>query len=222
MSQQINLYSPIFRRQRKYFSAQTMAVSIGVVLIGVAALSVYARMQVAALETQAAQTAKQLKARIDQLQAATADKSGEERRKAVEAQVKTAEEQLRTSQQIAAAIESSAGDARGFSGYVRALARQTVNGVWLTSINIDFEGEGLSLAGAALRPELVPDYIDRLRREEIFKGKSFGRLEIGAPVTSAAAAQAAAEKASPAGGAPSQRIAFRLLPAGAAQPAAEQ
>jgi len=179
MSQQINLYSPIFRRQKKYFSADTMMVSFGVVVLGVGALVTFAILQVQALELQAAQTAQQLTNDTARLTAMVADKSGENRAKALEARVKEAENALAVKQRLSEALKSeSLGNTRGFSETLRALARQTLDGVWLTQIGVDGENNGLTLRGHALKAELVPEYVDRLRREKILRGYSFGQLEI--------------------------------------------
>ena len=42
MSQQINLYNPIFLKQEKHFSARTMLQATGVVLLGAAGVCAYA------------------------------------------------------------------------------------------------------------------------------------------------------------------------------------
>ncbi len=218
MSQQINLYVPVYRPQKKYFSSQMMLYAGGALFAGVVALSAFAQLRVYAMEKEAAQVSRLLMTRIEALQAAAADKSGETKRKSLESRVQSAEAELRSAQRIAEAIESSAGsDSGGFSEFLRALARQTVSGVWLTAINVDLEGDGLSLAGAALRPELVSDYIDRLRREEIFRGRSFAKVEIAAPP-----APAAAGKSEEAAKAPSQRVEFRLISKVAEEPVPAQ
>jgi hypothetical protein len=181
VSQQINLYSPIFRRQKKYFSADTMMVSFGVIVLGVGALVTFAIMQVTALQSQAGQTAQQLKNDTARLTAMVADKSGENRAKALEARVKEAESSLAVKQRLSDALKSdSLGNTRGFSETMRALARQTLDGVWLTQIGVDGENNGLTLRGHALKAELVPEYVDRLRREKVLRGYSFGQLEMAA------------------------------------------
>ena len=181
MSQQINLYSPIFRRQKKYFSADTMLVALLMVLGAMGALVTYATMQVRALEAQAAQTSAQLKSETNRLTAMVADKSGETRAKAREVRLKEAESALESKKRFTAALASDAlGNTRGFSETFRAFARQAMDGLWLTQISVDGDSKGLSLTGRALRAELVPEYVDRLRRESTLRGYSFGSLEISA------------------------------------------
>ena len=42
MSQQINLFNPLFMRKEKYFSARTLLQSLGLIVLGLAALYAYA------------------------------------------------------------------------------------------------------------------------------------------------------------------------------------
>ena len=41
MSQQINLYNPLFLKREKHFSARTMVQALGIIALGLAALYVY-------------------------------------------------------------------------------------------------------------------------------------------------------------------------------------
>ncbi len=43
MSQQINLFNPLFLKRRKHFSAVTMAQALGVLIVGLAAFYGFAR-----------------------------------------------------------------------------------------------------------------------------------------------------------------------------------
>ena len=53
MSQQINLFNPVFLQQKKIFSSRTMAASLLVLVIGVAAIKVYGDTRLAALQKEA-------------------------------------------------------------------------------------------------------------------------------------------------------------------------
>jgi hypothetical protein len=179
MSQQINLYSPVFRKQKKYFSAAAMAYSTLLVLAGIGALSAYARVQVRGLEDQAKQATEQLRTTTEQLRAAVQDATGETRIKTLESRVKEADARLAERKQIIDALDQL-GQARQhkYSEYLRAFARQSVDGVWLSSIRLDQAADGFSLSGRALRADMVPLYIDRLRREELLQGRGFDKLEV--------------------------------------------
>ena len=50
MSQQINLYSPLFRKQKKIFSGVAMAQATTLVVVGVLAFYAYVSLQTSLLE----------------------------------------------------------------------------------------------------------------------------------------------------------------------------
>lgn len=181
MSQQVNLYSPIFRRQKKYFSAAAMLQSVLAVLLGVAALSLYARMQVQSFENQSRSSQDALKRATAQLRAAAEEVTGEDKVKAIEAKIKEADSRLAERRQLVEALDRLTGARQqDYSEYLRAFARQTLDGVWLRAIRLDQDQDVLSITGRALRAELVPAYIDHLRKEPLFKGRGFNRLDISA------------------------------------------
>jgi hypothetical protein len=64
---------------------------------------------------------------------------------------------------------------------LRALARASMDGVWLTRIQFARGRGELSIAGRATRAELVPAYLERLRAEQALRGRDFSRLEVMRP-----------------------------------------
>ncbi|HXA48379.1 MAG TPA: MSHA biogenesis protein MshI, partial [Burkholderiaceae bacterium] len=60
MSHQINLYNPIFLKQKKYFSAATMVQGLAVILLGCLLLVGYAQLQLSIRTREAAESAAQL------------------------------------------------------------------------------------------------------------------------------------------------------------------
>lgn len=179
MSQQINLYSPLFRKQKKVFSAVAMLQAMGLVVAAVTAFFVYVSLQTSLLEIRVADSAERLRGELERLKVYSASESPEvlarklaEQRKKLEAALA---ERNRTAQALA---ETGLGRSEGYSGALRALARLAIDGLWLTRVRFaDKEGE-VALAGRALRPELVATYLERLRAEEALQGQAFARLEI--------------------------------------------
>ena len=82
------------------------------------------------------------------------------------------------------------GNTQGYSSYFRAFAHARVDGLWLTGASITGVGGQVGLQGRALRPALVPAYINALGHDPVLRGKSFARLDIAAslPKTPADAA----------------------------------
>jgi Tfp pilus assembly protein PilN len=71
---------------------------------------------------------------------------------------------------------SGAGDQSGFGESLRALARSTIEGVWLTGITLE---HGMTaLHGRATAPPRVSAYLDSLQSQPLFGGRSFKALEI--------------------------------------------
>lgn len=68
------------------------------------------------------------------------------------------------------------GERQGFSDYFKGLARQTMEGVWLTGFAV--RGDNLELNGRLLEPSSLPTYMARLNAEEAFRGKRFAALDM--------------------------------------------
>ncbi|MGH8704850.1 MAG: PilN domain-containing protein [Burkholderiales bacterium] len=182
MSRQINLYSPIFRKQKKHFSLSAMLISAAIVASGVVILYAYARVQTAAVARQSAAIETQLKTALAQLNTLSQDKTLVEKRKRIEDELKSAQAKLAAAEQLAAAIpEAGAAGGAGFSGVLTAFARRTVDGVWLTRIAVTSDEDGMTIAGRARSADLVPRYLARLREEEALSGRSFAKLQISTP-----------------------------------------
>jgi Tfp pilus assembly protein PilN len=179
VSQQINLYSPIFRKQEKVFSATTMLQAFVLIVVVVAVFFYSISLQTSVLQTRAAETGRQLKGELERLKAYGAGESPAERAKAIAGRKKTLEASLASQTQALAALDSGTlGRAEGYSELLRALARISMEGVWLTRIQFA-EGSGeLSITGRATRADLVPVYLERLRAEQALRGQEFSRLEI--------------------------------------------
>ena len=87
MSKQINLYSPLFRKQRKVFTATAMVQAL-VLLAGMLALFYgYARYHAGGLERQAAEVDRRVKIAMQQLQAVPAGQVDLSDEKAVDARI---------------------------------------------------------------------------------------------------------------------------------------
>lgn len=182
MSQQINLFNPIFLKQKKYFSAPAMVQGLGLILFGCILLIAYADFQLSIRARQAAATTAQLLKTREQLLAVTAQFAPHQGNPALDAEIKKTQSDIASMQRVFDALQKGEfGNTKGYSGYFRAFSRQIVDGLWLTGIDIAGAGNDISLRGRALDPELVPAYLTRLKRESEMQGKSFSALEIRAP-----------------------------------------
>ncbi len=182
MNQQVNLYHPVFRRQEKKFSAKAMLQAGVVVLVGIALLYAYSWWRVAELRVQARD--------IDQQQAAAVKRLADISSKfppRVPDPVLAAEVQ-RLQQRVAASAHASEilkhntfGSTGGYSGYLIALARQHVPGLWLTGFSISGAGEIVTLEGRSTLPDLVPRYLQKLSTETVLAGTDFQVFRLDRP-----------------------------------------
>jgi len=179
VSQQINLYSPLFRKQKKVFSALALLQAIGLVVLVVAVFYFYLSAQSSLLELRAADSGRQLNSELERLKVYSAQESPDMRGKSLAERRKKLEAAFNERTQALEAMDKGAlGRTEGYSGVLRALARLSVEGVWLTRVRFSDERGEAFIAGRATRPELVPLYIERLRAEEKLRGQDFSGLEI--------------------------------------------
>jgi hypothetical protein len=193
LSQQINLYSPLFRKQKKVFSAVAIAQAIGLVVLFIAVFYFYVAGQTSLLEIRAVDSGRQLQIDLERLKVSASSESPEARAKVLSERKRKLEAALAERAQALQAMESGApGRTEGYASVLRALARVSMEGVWLTRVRFSDESGAASIAGRALRPGLVPVYLERLRSEKRLRGQEFASLEITRQAAPAAQGESAA------------------------------
>jgi Tfp pilus assembly protein PilN len=188
MYQQINLYQPIFRKQRQIFSAMTMVRAAGVVAVALVGFYFLGLWQVEALETEVVRLESSEAAMLTRL--ASIDPSlSLNRRVEVEEELRRLNATLRDQARLIDGLNAHPlGTTEGFSAFLAALGRQHTAELWLTELAINGSTRALELEGRSTRAELVMEYLERLGHEPALAGQRFDRLEIarvddGAEVT---------------------------------------
>jgi len=178
MRQQVNLLAPMYRKQHALFSSR---VSIGIcLLVGVALTLIYFatiwRGAIVTSEFTRLQATRDIATRrVNEL---AAQLQGKQADPAAEAEVAAlTQERDRKAQALATLSLREAGSTAGFSPQFIGLARQRINGLWLTRIEVS--GAQMALHGVALSEALIPRYLRRLGGERVFAGTAFqqARLE---------------------------------------------
>jgi Tfp pilus assembly protein PilN len=200
VSQQINLFTPVFLKQKKLFSALTMAQALGLVCLGLTLLGLESfrrieqvRMEARAVDQRAQAAQKQLAEMVERTKPATADPD-------MENEIRLVETRLDANRQVLEFVRKGSPAGQGHADCFRALARRTMPGVWLTGIAIEHNGGALEIQGRALQPKLVPAYLTTLKQEAMFRGRSFGSITLRAanvPDSGEARAVPAAASATP-------------------------
>ena len=192
MSQQINLFNPIFLKQKKVFTALPMAEALGLIVAGALLLTWYAGRNVAELEQNAASGKALLADRERRLVNANAQFAPRQKSPALAAELAQAEAELKALHDVESVLHGGAlGNTDGYAEYFRALSRQNVGGLWLTGVTINGAGNDIGVQGRAMQPTLIPNYIARLTGERVMHGKTFASLDIGRPDVQQPAAPAA-------------------------------
>lgn len=192
MSQQINLYNPAFRKQEKPFSAATMALSLGLVVLGAVALFGYAKYQSRGLEQTFSETDVRLATQREQVNRIASELAPQGASKLLADELARADAQLKERQQLLENITGGvSANTQGYSGLMTALARRATTGVWLTGFSVS-EDSALSIKGRVLDASLVPSYIRSLNAEAAIRGRDVADLKLSARPDPAAAAKPAA------------------------------
>lgn len=182
MSQQINLFNPIFMKQRKIFSLLTMLQALGLIVAGALFFYGYAIYQVDQLGEQSKESTKRYRSEEVRLARLTAEFSPQQANQALQGEVRLMEKQVADQTRLVGIIKSGAvGNTTGYSEYMRAFSRQIVQGLWLTGFRITGDATHITLNGAVMSPELLPTYIQRLGKENVMQGKAFSDLQMRQP-----------------------------------------
>lgn len=180
--QQINLYQPIFRKQRRIFSTVTMLQAAALVFAGLLAIYGYSRAQVAALGTEVGRLQALEHQKTQELLALSRQFPPPVKSQRLAAEVARLAAEVRTRRAVLDLLSSRKfGNTAGFSAHLAGLARRDPPGVWLTGIDVAEGGTELTLAGSALRPALVPRLLARLATEPAYRGRAFDVFRLARP-----------------------------------------
>jgi hypothetical protein len=181
MSQQINLFDARFRKQKQHVSARTLVVTAAVLLGAAFLLQELYAYQNRSLQATLAQADKRATELRDQTVRFAREFTSQGRSAALTDEIARVEEQLRVRRALLATMQSGAGGGvQGYSPYLTALARQTMDGVWLTGVDIGGASGEVVLKGRVVDSTLVPAYIRRLREQPPFAGGTVNELRVAA------------------------------------------
>lgn len=183
--QQINLYQPGLRKKKTQISSQQLLMAVAgvtaVMLVFIVFYSFQLRQLESQLETQRAVQA----AKLAQLESLQAQIQGRQKDQQLQAKIDALLQQINNKQRVMKVLgDQRFGNIKGFSPHMNGLARQRIDGLWLTEIRISHGGETLGIKGQALKAALLPRYLQRLSSEDIFNGKAFETLSMSRSTTS--------------------------------------
>lgn len=182
MSQQINLLNPALIKQKDFLNTNNIAIMLGLLLVLMLGYYSYAQKQLSLITIQRSQVAEALSATQAQLKQTTLLHQPHELNKALLDQIMQLEQKETMQQQVLQTVsQNSATPEKGYAALMRAFAKQSLDGLWLTSFSIDSNADKLNISGRTLQADFVPAYISRLGNEPALKGKSFAALNMTLP-----------------------------------------
>lgn len=180
MNQNINLYLPEFRRERMWLDPTRMLQWVAGVVFVVALVSAWQMRLQRSREVmllQAEAESQQLAAQVAELETQLASVAATQ---TLETEITALQTQLREKQVLLDFLEGrELGNVTGFSEYLADLSRYHMSGLSLTGIVLRGGGTEVALSGQVLEAELVPLYIQNLRKGQAYLGKNFQTLTIG-------------------------------------------
>jgi hypothetical protein len=182
MSQQINLLNTALIKQRDFFNPTNIAITLGLMCVLMLGYFGFAKNELSKLNIARSQAAEKLLSMDAALKQATAIRTPRAPNNALLDEISQLEQKEKMQQQILQTVkQSKANPEKGYAALMRAFAKQSMDGLWLTNFSFDSQSEKLNISGRTLQADLVPEYIARLGLEPALKGKLFSALTMSLP-----------------------------------------
>jgi Tfp pilus assembly protein PilN len=177
MEQQVNLYQPILRAEKRIFSARAIGGSLLTLAVCLGGLHAFGAWRTGRIERSVAIIERQVAAETSQRDAVGA--ALRPSRSIVELQAQALEliaDIAARERALDLVSRDTASPATGFAARLEALGRRQIDGLWLRTIVVG-SGDGLlALQGATVDRRLVPQYLAALAEEHAFDGVRFDKL----------------------------------------------
>ncbi|HEX4984687.1 MAG TPA: hypothetical protein VFV71_01315 [Burkholderiales bacterium] len=182
MPQQINLYNAAFEPRRELLTFRNAAAGWAVTAALAALCAAYAGVRLNATEQQSRAASQQLAAAQADAQRLAGELAARKHDPHVTEEVARLEEEVRGRHEAMDVLRAGGlGDTRGFSDHLKAFARQSFDGIWLTGLSIATAGRDVALEGRATQAAFVPGYLKKLNGESAMQGHPFSELLIQEP-----------------------------------------
>ena len=182
MIQQVNLYQPVLRKEKKVFSVRALLLALVLVAVGQAGLTGALAWQSGSMRTELGRMQQQrdaLRTRVTELDqrhpVPKPDPQLAARRDELEAETQAKRGVL------AVLKRRNLGAGGSFADYLEGLARQRLPDLWFSRVEVADGGAKVVLAGSTLKPEQLPQFLQRLSAEAPFRGLEFTSLSMDRP-----------------------------------------
>lgn len=179
MPQQINLCTPIFLTQKRYFSAQTMASALGVFVLLGGILSGYWAWTLKSLSEGYQQSVSANQREITRLQAAIRlnRENSAPADAALVQELQARQGELERRQALLAELKRGLlRDGHGHAARLQLVARSIPPQAWVTTIKAD--EQTLELGGYTLEPAALNGWMERLAQSPLLEGQQLSVVKV--------------------------------------------
>jgi len=181
MRQHVNLLGAAFRKQRQLLTLGRAVSLAAVAAVVMAALQFHDAQRLSGLREELASAQTLLKAQTAYTTRLKGEGAARPGNTGLDAEVQRLELELKAARDSMAVLEGGGlGNRSGFAGYFQAFSRQALDGLWLTGFTVGGAGE-VAIQGRVMAPDLVPAYIQKLKKEPVLQGREFSALEMRRP-----------------------------------------
>ena len=179
MQQQINLFQPIFRKERKIFSFGALIQISLTIVVALAILYGYGSWQNTALKKDIAGMKKRHDERIGMLERLSREVAKHDSENTPQKEIARLEAELAAERYIVSLLgQDKHGTALGFSEYLEIFSRRVVQGMWISQFTVLDGGAHMLIKGGALSAELLPGFLQGLSEEPELQGLEFTVLQM--------------------------------------------
>jgi len=179
MPQQINLCTPIFLTQKRYFSAQTMASALGVFVLLGGILSGYWTWTLKSLSEGYQQSVSANQREIARLQAAIRlnKENSAPADAALVQELQARQGELERRQALLAELKRGLlRDGQGHAARLQLVARSIPPQAWVTTIKAN--EQSLELGGYTLEPAALNGWMERLAQSPLLQGQQLSVVKV--------------------------------------------
>ena len=187
MQQQINLFQPIFRKERKILSFAALIQISGIFITALVVLYGLGLWQNSRINKELAGLKKQHDERIAMLERVSRKVSKLSGDVTVDEEVARLEAELAAERYIVSLLSKDktgkakngkSGEAVGFSQYLEIFSRRVVQGMWISQFSVYDGGDHMLIKGGALSADLLPKFLQGLSAEPLLNGMEFRVLQM--------------------------------------------
>jgi len=175
--QQVNLYHNELKNKKLNYSASMSLKLCFIVIVGLSAFSGFKSYQIQQQELilqESKNTLSKLTAEKTKIEASRKQKDA-----VLDKKITEKKQELSNKQKVLSILnQDEFGNADGFSALVGGLARQRLEGLWLTGLRFSSGGKDIFLKGITNKASLLPKYLQRLSAEKAFVGMTFKNLQM--------------------------------------------